>query len=190
MTIYTPVTEAGLKNSLLAALSSDGPSAIRYPNGWEDPTVVERFYGDDMPTDVGVRADFASADAEALDAVIVTHGRIVKEALDAENTLQKQGIRVGILLLEMLKPYERTAREVLSYLPKRSCRVLFLEEEIRAGGMGMLLLDALASDPKMQNKQTTILALEDTFAEQTADEPIRRSFGLDAEGIVAALSKQ
>ena len=119
--------------------------------------------------------------------LILTHGRIVKEALKAQRMLQDEGIHVGILLLEQLKPYDQTAQLVLPYLPERAAHLLFLEEEIRAGGMGMLLEDALVGHKEMANKTTSAMALMDSFGEQTADEPILRSVGLDAESIVAHL---
>ena len=70
-------------------------------------------------------------------------------------------------------------------MPKKSSRVLFLEEEIRAGGMGMMLSAALANYEVMQNKTVTIKALGEHFAIQTRNEPIWKSFGLDADAIVS-----
>ena len=120
---------------------------------------------------------------EHLDAVIITHGRMTTEAMKAKVMLKKQGKQVGILLLEQIKPYEKIAREVANLLPAHACHVLFLEEEIRTGGMGMNLSAALAILDVMQNKTVSIKALEDHFAIQTENEPIWKSFGLDAESI-------
>ena len=79
---------------------------------------------------------------------------------------------------------EEIAADVAALLPKNSCRVLFLEEEIRTGGMGMNLSAALADYDMMKNKSVTIKALDEHFAIQTEDEPIWKSFGLDANSIV------
>jgi transketolase C-terminal domain/subunit len=131
-----------------------------------------------------VRADYNQSEAQTLDAVIITHGRITTEAIGAKVALQKLGKHVGILLLEQIKPYQKIAAEVAALLPKNSCRVLFLEEEIRTGGMGMNLSAALADYDVMKNKSVTIKALGEHFAIQTEDEPIWKSFGLDANSIV------
>ncbi len=185
LTIYTPITHAALYNALEAAMRSDSPVAIRYPNGYEDEEIRLAFYGYGTPREIAVRRDFDHKDLEKpLDAIIVTHGRIVKEALKAKKRLVEQGCNVGILLLEQLKPYEKVALEVAQYLPTSPCRVLFLEEEIYAGGMGMMLSSALSLHPKMRNKTVRILALKDDFGIQTKPEPILRSVGLDADSIM------
>ncbi|MBR2927052.1 MAG: 1-deoxy-D-xylulose-5-phosphate synthase [Clostridia bacterium] len=189
LTIYTPITHASLKIALEAALRAPGPVAIRYPNGYESEEVVRAFYGDRAPKTIGVRSDYAATDAEALDAVIITHGRIVSEAMRAKRSLREQGISVGILLLERLKPYESLAEQILPLLPQKPCRVLLLEEEIKSGGMGMLLSDALSVHKAMQNKTVQIMALDDEFGIQTKCEPILQSVGLDAEHIVQAITK-
>ena len=98
--------------------------------------------------------------------------------------LKEQGKKVGILLLEQIKPYAKIANDVAKLLPKTPCRILFLEEEIRTGGIGMNLSAALSGYETMQNKRVTIKALSDHFAIQTQDEPIWKSFDLDCDSIV------
>ena len=70
------------------------------------------FYPDGEPTDVGVR-ESNPANPAIPDAVIVTHGRITREALAARERLATEGILVGILLCEYIKPYEALAEENL-----------------------------------------------------------------------------
>jgi 1-deoxy-D-xylulose-5-phosphate synthase len=187
--IYTPITRAALRVAMKTALTDGVASAIRYPNGYEDAEIVESFYGKDADLDrIAVRPS-RGYEKETLDSLIVTHGRIASEALKAQKMLAQQGHRMGILLLEQLKPYGKIAAEVEGYLPKHACKILFLEEEIRAGGMGMMLADALVGYEAMQNKTVEILALEDSFGVQDKHEPIWRSFGLDAESIVRKIVK-
>lgn len=188
--IYTPITNKALRACLNEAIKSDVPCAIRYPNGYEDPAVVQTFYRIEATRKIGVRASFARAELEQLDALIVTHGRIVSEALKATERLQAEGLRIGILLLEQLKPYADVAREVSAYLPQKPCRIVFLEEEIRSGGMGMMLKAALADYERMQNKSTVILATNDHFAIQERDEPILKTAELDTDCIAEAVKKK
>ena len=185
ISIYTPITNQALHSVLEEALASNTPTAIRYPNGYENADIKNAFYSVAATVSGRVRADYTRSEAESLDAVIVTHGRITTEALKAKTMLKEQGKQVGILLLEQIKPYEKIAGEVASLLPKQSSRVLFLEEETRAGGMGMMLSAALANYEVMQNKTVTIKALGEHFAIQTRNEPIWKSFGLDADAIVS-----
>ena len=183
--IYTPVTRAGLRLSLEKALAEKSVAAIRYSNGYEDLSVKETFYGAEDPVDVGVRKNYD--DPDALDAVIITHGRIVKEAMKAVELLKAQGKNVGILLLEQLKPYAETAEMILPLLPQKPCKLIFLEEEIRTGGMGMLLSDALVRRSETENKEMILMAIDESFVVQEKNESILKTAGLDAESIVAKL---
>lgn len=184
MKIYTPITRDALRRSMALALNDSVSSAIRYPSGYEDPAVAELFYADKTAAcGVSVRSSFKPAEAENLDGVIVTHGRIVSEAMAALRILEEKGRRVGILLMEQIKPYEEIAEQVQALLPKQSCKVLFLEEEVYAGGMGMMLSKALSVHSVMQNKDVRIMALKDDFGIQERDEPIFKSVGLDRESI-------
>ncbi len=185
--IYTPITDESLCRMMDVALKSSHPAAIRYPNGCEEEGIAEAFYPSGFDPAVLPRPDFTSA--EDLEAVIITHGRIVREAMEAKARLASAGTCVGIILLEQIKPYDRIAEQVASILPNKPIKVLFLEEEIRAGGMGMLLSDALSRYEVMQNKTVHILATDDSFVHQTQNEPIRRTAGVDADRIVQLLTE-
>ncbi len=185
--IYTPITDEALRRTMELALSLPHPAAIRYPNGCEEEGISEAFYPDGFDPAVSPRPDFSAADE--LDAVIITHGRIVKDAMEAKRRLSEKGKTVGIILLEQLKPYRHVAEQVAALLPKAPAQILFLEEEIRAGGMGMLLSDALTAYDVMKNKTVHILATDDSFVHQTCHEPIRHTAGVDADGIVSALMR-
>ena len=183
--LYTPITHDALSRALDSALQSTGPVAIRYPNGRENSELCRVFYGREQTG--SVRSSYSPKEAETLDGVIVTHGRIASEALAAARLLEEKGFCTGVLLLEQLCPYAEVAKEVAGLLPEKACRIILLEEEIYAGGMGMMLSDALSSYPRMQGKSVHIMALKDQFAVQEKDEPIWRSVGLDRDSIVSAM---
>lgn len=185
--IYTPITGIALRNAMDRALLASHPAVIRYPNGREDERIVRAFYRGDVH-DVGARCDYLSdpaASPEDCHGILITHGRIVSEALRAKERLAERGISIGIILLEQLAPYESTASALLPLLPTHPCRVVFLEEEVRAGGMGMLLSDALSHHEIMRNKETVVMGLEDGFAAYEKDQTALARYGLDAESIVS-----
>ena len=181
VTIYTPVTFAGLALSVRKALREGTPAAIRYPNGGENARLRAAFYPDGDPVDIGVReSDPQSTVIPA--AIIVTHGRITCEALHARDALAEEGIPVGILLCEYLRPYGKLAAEIAARLPDGT-PLLFLEEEIRAGGFGMMLSDMLIRQGTMENRRYAILATDDSFVCQDSPEPIYHTAGVDAMAI-------
>ncbi|MBQ2767884.1 MAG: 1-deoxy-D-xylulose-5-phosphate synthase [Clostridia bacterium] len=183
MTIYTPATFGALRSAMHAALAADGPVAIRYPNAGESPAIRAAFYPEgDSEASPALRCDYA--DGEELDAVIICHGRIAAEALAAESALSAQGLRCGVMLLELIKPFNRVADLIEAKLPRGEAVVLFLEEEIRAGGMGMLLTDQLSQRSIMQNKQIRILAVDDHFVQRDRDISIFAAAGVDRDAII------
>ena len=126
-------------------------------------------------------------DPEELDCVIITHGRIVSEALSAADELAKEGIRVGIILLEVLKPYGDTAKAILGSIPNGACKLLFLEEEIKCGGMGMILSEELSKYEKLNNKSISIVAVDDTFVERHAGCSLYDDAHISAKYIIEAV---
>lgn len=180
MRIYTPITIAALERAINRAFASGTPVAIRYPNGKESPAVLSKFYSDVSDSSL-IRADFSSE--EEPQAVILTHGRIVTEAILAEEHLAEQGVRTGIVYLEQIAPYEEISEALVSKLPKNPCTILFLEEEIRTGGFGMVLSNLLGQAGALQNKTVRIMALDNAFLTTQPGQTILQTAGLSAAHI-------
>ena len=185
MKIYTPATQGALCAAMDEALTLNRPCAIRYPSGLEIESVRRAFYSDGEYRTPGVRCNFKSEDKPQV--VIVTHGRIAAEALSACKALDREGISVGIVLLEYIKPYDEIADRLATYLPKNA-KVLFLEEEIRSGGMGMNLADACIRQGMLREDQYAILATDDSFVDdRAAGESIYESAGVSEKHIIQAI---
>ena len=182
--IYTPITNGALRAAMEDALKIARPCAIRYPNGTESEDVCKAFYGDGIYEKPGVRyVEFGDG---TVDLMIVTHGRIVTEALQAATLLAEEGISVGILLLEYIKPYCEIAKVAEKYLSPTT-KVIFLEEEIRSGGMGMNLSDECIRRGYLCADSFLILATDDSFVDERAvGESIYEAAGVSASHVVAA----
>ncbi len=188
MTIFTPITDRALERALEEADKLDSPCAIRYPNAVEDSAVISEFYSENTDLPLGAVKNYSDTDKP--DAVIVTYGNIVKEALSAREALAAQGVSVGIILLEMLKPYDRTAELIENMLPAGECTVLFLEEGIKNGGAGMILADTMKDRAVMKNKRVKILAIDDSFVDKRAvGERIYDSAHIGEKDIIDAITK-
>ena len=175
--IYTPVTADGLALSMKTAVNDSCPVAVRYPNGREHDDVLTRFYPDGAYADIDVRA----WNTERAQCIIVTHGKIVREAIKAVESLQAQGVRAGILLCEYIKPYRQLAVRISELKEGADTPIVFLEEEIRAGGFGMMLSDAMAKQGNLPRH--AIMAIDDHFVVQTKNESVYTTAGIDADCI-------
>ena len=176
--IYTPVTAQGLALSIKAAIADGCPVAIRYPNDRERDEVLERFYSGGAYDDIDVRA----WNTDGAQCVIVTHGKIVQEAIKAADSLLQKGIKTGILLCEYIKPYDQLATRIAELHDDPDTPIVFLEEEIRAGGFGMMLSDAMAKQGTLPRH--AIMAIDDNFVVQTKNESVYTTAGIDADCIV------
>ncbi len=180
MKIYTPATYGALERALDEALTLDVPTAVRYPRGAESPLVKEHFYQDGA-SGVGIRCDFTKG--EKLDAVIITHSRIGCEAIKARKSLLDKGVKVGIILLEFLKPYGECAALIDEAIKDTSFPIITLEEEIRNGGAGMLIRDELCRHFGYSPSRFSIMAIDDNFAFGKKDEEIYESLGISAKDV-------
>ena len=180
MKIYTPATYTALKSAMVDGLRSNSPCAVRYPRGAESATVREHFYPDGGKG-VGIRADFSSDEKPC--AVIVTHGRIASEAIKAQTALAEKGMRVGIVLLEFLKPYGECVSLVAEAVGDNTCPVITLEEEIKNGGAGMIIADELCRCHGFDRSKITVMAVEDNFGFGKKGETVYETLGLSCKDI-------
>ncbi len=179
--IYTPISNDGLRASMEEALSLNCPCAIRYPSGVENVKAVERFYGNQGFKDISLKTDFSLDEKDKLDAIIVTYGRISDEAIKVADELKSE-LRVGIILLEVLKPYNDIAQKIVALIGSSVKGILFYEEEIKIGGMGMNLSAILSDELKMRNINYSVLALDDSFAAtSTEGQNAYQMAGVDCE---------
>ena len=180
ITLFAPVTYQTLDMALDQMNNIDTPCAMRYNKGEEIHEIINEFYSNSSSS-LGIKTNFSSA--EELDAIIITHGCITKEAIKTKEILARDGILVGIILAERIMPYGDLTEDIVAVLPKKSIKIITLEEEIKSGGFGMMLLDKLSKFDIMNNKKTAIMAVEDTFADKYGDN-IYKSLSIDADSIV------
>ncbi len=160
--IYAPISNKGLCASIDEALTLNTPCAIRYPSGVESESALEIFYKNGGFEDISLKTSFDVSEINELDALIITHGRIACESLKVVDSLKGQ-VRIGIVLLEVLKPYDENASRILPLLGERLKAVLFYEEEIKSGGMGMNLAELMRCEFAKRNIKYDILAIDDSF---------------------------
>ncbi|MBR5452980.1 MAG: 1-deoxy-D-xylulose-5-phosphate synthase, partial [Clostridia bacterium] len=185
--IFTPISFEALGAAMEYASSADHPVAIRYPND-TDRGLDGRFSVDSRGDILPAVSDFSRG--EMRDCVIITYGSIVSEAIAAEERLSEAGISCGIILLQHLRPYEKTADDILSLLPPSVRKVVFLEEGIKNGGAAMILSNILAerSDHSIKTK---ILAIDDDFVSPAEiTDSLYRYAGISAEDIVKELQSE
>ena len=186
--IYAPVTYCGLARSLKQAIYEPGVSAIRYPSGAENNKIIEEFYSDNECDNVGIRTDFDVM--KPPENIIITHGRIAAECIEAKRILESRGECAGIILCEYILPYSKLADEISLVVSDKGIKtVTFVEEEIRAGGFGMLLSDEMVRKGYLKGVEYTIMAADDPFVKREAGQTYLEAAGLCAKNIADNICK-
>ena len=169
VTIYSPATFAELKSAMNNALYHDkGLVAVRYPRAGE-ATLPEGF----APTGNGydLYGDIQSPYA------VVCYGRTAAAACFAADTLLSGGIRVSVLKLNRIKPFDAAA---LDFVTGKKA-VVFFEEGMKSGGTGQRL--ALALLERGFTGKFLLKAVEDRFVPQASVGSLLKQFGFDEKGI-------
>ena len=188
MRIYSPVSEASLKKAMKEAFERNSPVAIRYPNACEDNSITDKFSPIDNTEKLSASVDFAKGSKP--DLLIICYGKIVSEALKAKESLKNSGINCGIILLELIKPYSDIAKLIREHISDELPPIIFLEEEIKSGGMGMNLKEALLNVANEKSLDSIIMATDDSFVtERLPDEHIYDSARISAKYIVENAKK-
>ena len=195
--IYTPITFKGLENSLDRALSEDFPAVIRYPHTGEDPTILSAFYSEQNEyNDIGLRIYDNVCGLGGAEKIyfIITHGRISAEAVRATDDLNSEGIHTVVILAEFIKPYETLEALIEKRLhdlcEKQSVGgILFVEEEIKNGGFGMIMSERLSHNKTFTDIRMDILAPDDTFVIPAKGESVYDAAGVSAEYIVGKVRR-
>ena len=164
MTVLCPGSCLELRDMLTWAVEEgSGPIAIRYPRGG-DGVITDSFFGKNVV-----------CHRSGKDAVIITYGTMIQNALGAADILANQGVEATVLRLLRVNPLP--VEEILEHIPESS-PVILAEE----AGLGSCILEALAWELS-PNTRVESINLGGSFATHGNMADLYRHYGLDAEGI-------
>ena len=174
--VMAPRDENELRRMLKTAVDYPGPIALRYPRGagigvaFEDPIT---------PLPIGRGEILTRGD----DLLILAIGVTVNEAVSAQKILaDTYGFKATVVDCRFVKPLDT---ELLCDLAGKIPNILTVEENVRQGGFGSAVLEAL-HDAGVEGIRVKRLGIRDTFVEHGARDILRAKYGIDANGIVRA----
>lgn len=171
-----------------------GPLAVRYPRGSGDEGLPEErtpiAFGKaevlgqrDQGTKGRRDGPIRSPQPEIRNSVtLLAVGSMVGPAWAAVEKLSEKGITATAINARFLKPFD--LETILAQVAETG-NLLVIEENVRRGGFGEAVRDALAEAGR-SDISVHILALPDRFVEHGSQPLIRRDCGLDVDGIVNA----
>jgi transketolase len=174
MTVINPCDYNQTKAATIAAGEYIGPVYLRFGR----PS-VPNFTPENQTFEIGKAIKMI----DGKDVSIFATGHLVWEALQAADTLEKDHINAEVIDIATIKPLDYDA--VLASV-KKTGAVVTAEEHFIAGGLGELISGFLASH---YLAPVEYVAIADKFGQSGTPEELMRTYGLDAEHIVAAAKK-
>ena len=172
MTVVVPADDVEAKAAVRAAYEYEGPVYMRFGRlavpVFNDPDTYEFELGK------GVLL------REGTDVTIVACGLMVQAALEAAEALAEKGVSAEVVNIHTIKPLDE---ELVRASAAKTGRVVTAEEHSVIGGLGDAVLAALAENPVPVRK----LGVNDVFGESGPAVDLLHKYGLDAEGVVAAV---
>ena len=186
--IYSPATFSELDGALDLAVQSGDKKifAIRYPRGGEsklsdiDDKCKELLNWRLFEGKNGLGGNGKKTGTP----LIITYGRITKEAAAAQRELEKNGITADILKLTKIHPIPTDAiKTALEYE-----NIFFFEEALSSGGIGEHFLNKL--NTYGYGGRFTLTAVSDCFVQAAPVKSCLKRFSLDCDGMVKIITEQ
>ncbi len=154
------------------AAYDDLPSVVRYPRGAGDDRLPESR----TPVELGK----AEVIREGTDVALVALGSMVSVAYEVAERLAAEGVSAAVVNARFVRPLDT---ETIADVARHCGRVVTLEENVRRGGFGELVRDALAVAGV--SVPVEVISLPDSFIEHGTQPLIRAEAGLDADSVLA-----
>src|SRR6266540_1307716 len=178
-TLMAPKDEAELRDMLWTAhqhaAAQRGPIGVRFPRGTGFGVAIPEAPRE-LP--VGVSETLREGD----DIVMVAYGQPVNAALEAAEMLAREGLQATVVNARFAKPLDA---ERLLALAARTPRFVTVEEHVVAGGFGSAVAELFHE--RGARVELEMLGIPDEHVDHGAQKLWRRHYGLDAEGIAAAV---
>ena len=177
--LMAPKDEAELRDMMWTAYrhadAQRGPIGVRFPRG-TGAGVMMPAAPRELP--IGVSETLREGD----DLVIVAYGQPTGAALEAADILAREGLQATVVNARFAKPLDA---ERLLALAARTPRFVTVEEHVIAGGFGSGVAELLHE--RGARVDIEMLGIPDEHVDHGAQKLWRRHYGLDAEGIAAAV---
>lgn len=182
--LYMPIDFEGFDLAFENALSDNlHPSFIRYKSG--DETKLSGFK---RCQENGLMRFVKKNYEGCADTVIITYGKIALEAIKALESY-KGAEKTGIILLEALDKTDDFINYLIPMISENNGKIIFLEEGIRGGGMGMTLYSLMAHRKELKNKRFEVLAI-DSFGHSVKGEHLFKTCKISCQDILEVLDEQ
>ncbi len=174
MTIINPADETEAMKAVYAAFECDGPVYMRFGR-----LAVPVVFDDDYKFEIGKGVELR----EGTDVTVIATGLLVKEALEAYDMLQEEGINARIINMATIKPLDR---EIVLKAARETGAIVTAEEHSVVGGLGSAVSELICEEYPVPVLK---LGVYDEFGHSGPAAKLLDEFGLRAPDIVKMAKK-
>lgn len=174
LTVINPCDYNQTKAATIAIAEHHGPVYLRFGR----PS-VPNFTPADAPFEIGK----ALMLSPGKDVTIFATGHMVWEAIEAADSLEKEGISVELINIHTIKPLDKKA--VIESAVKTKA-VVTAEEHLIAGGMGELIAGLLSRELPTP---VEMVAVDDLFGQSGTPAQLMEEYKLNSTSIIVAVKK-
>jgi len=149
-----------------------GPAALRISN-----PPVPTIYRDDFPFELGKAVTLT----DGSDATIISTGMMLSDALEAADTLAKEGIKVRLLDMHTLKPIDE---EAIIKAAKETGAIVTVEDSSIFGGLGGAVAEIVAENAPATVKR---VGIRDRFGQSATVPELKEEYKISARDIAQAV---
>ena len=176
--LMAPKDEAEMRNMMLTAIESDGPTAIRYPRG------------NGFGVDISQKPELlpigrSEVLREGGDVAIIAYGSMVYPSVEAAERLAKDGTEATVVNARFVKPLDA---ETILRIARETAVIVTVEEAYLAGGFGSAVLELLEEHNLQDQVKVIRMGVSDEIVSHGDPKKLLAGYGLDADGIYAKVS--
>ena len=175
MTVVNPADAVEARAAVLAAIQTKGPFYIRF--GRFAVPVINDAESYEFQLGKGVQM------TEGKDVTIVATGIMVAMAMEAAETLAKEGIHARVINIHTIKPIDR---EIILTAACETGAIVTAEEHSIYGGLGSAVSEVVCEGCPVPVLR---VGVEDQFGRSGKVPPLLEMYGLTPDNIVAKVKK-
>jgi len=175
--VMAPKDENELQHMLKTAVECGLPVSVRYPRGKGVGVPL-----DDIPVSLEIGKGEIAFGERGADLAIFAIGSTVHPAMAAAGKLRQEGISAMVINARFVKPIDG---DLLCEVAASLKKIITVEENVLMGGFGSAVLE-LFEEKGVHGITVKRLGIRDEFVEHATQAELRRMYGIDEDGIIAA----
>lgn len=176
--VMAPKDENELRHMLKTAVDCGQPVSVRYPRGKGLGVALE----DELKN---LEIGKGEVLKDGSDVAVIAIGSTVGPALAAANRLSLEGMNIKVINARFVKPLDE---ELILKTVSTINKIITVEENILKGGFGSAVLELLAENG-ITGVHVKRLGIPDEYVRHASQAQQRRQYGLDEDGIIAAIKE-